>query len=91
MGLLVVDKENIGAVTNLAGNVNRDWLWYSTAYPDQGTTNPQLWPRDGHAFDIRSKRRTADMDRTLALCFDNHNGAVTMPVSLFVRSLVALP
>jgi hypothetical protein len=32
-----------------------------------------------------------DMDRTALFCVTNHNAALTLNMSLFIRTLVALP
>jgi hypothetical protein len=90
-GLLLDDKLNVGAAVNLADNNTLDWFWYQTFYPDQGVANPIIYPRDGHPYDIRSKRRSSDMGRTAMLCLANHNAAATLPVSFSIRQLVALP
>ena len=94
-GLIVDDKDLVGATAALAPVTTKDWYWWSDLYPStsSGTTiaSPQVYPHDHRAYDIRSRRRTNDMGRTSILALSTSAGATTQTFQVMVRQLVALP
>jgi hypothetical protein len=93
-GLIITDKGNVGAgapAVNLADSHNLDFFWYQNFFASGSATAWNVWPSDGRPFDIRARRRTADMGRTCVLALSNHNGAAVLPIQILVRQLVALP
>jgi hypothetical protein len=94
-GLIVDDKDLVGATPDLASNTTKDWYWWTDLFPYtlSGTTisSPTIYPSDYKSYDIRSRRRTSDMGRTSLLCMTTAAGATTQTYQVLVRQLVALP
>jgi hypothetical protein len=93
-GLIIDDKFQVGpGTTLLATNANLDWYWWTMLFP---TTNgaavnvDMIYPTDQRPYDIRSKRRTADLGRTSILALNN-GSAAAKNINVTVRQLVALP
>jgi hypothetical protein len=93
MGLIVDDKGYVGTTQNLAASGYLDWYFHTPLGPESsGATfnTATIWPRNGVAMDIRSRRRISDMGRTSILAFSNSDAAART-IDVYARQLVALP
>jgi hypothetical protein len=92
-GCIVEDKGYVGTTQALATNRNLDWYWYQVFTPttNGATVNAAIvYPPDGRPYDIRAKRRVADLGRTSILALSN-GSAAAKTVQVAVNQLVALP
>jgi hypothetical protein len=93
-GIIMDDKSFVGVATPLAGNPDRDWMFYTKFYGHHsgaGVDISEFFPTTGMPFDIRSRRVNKDMGRTCMLALTNQSPITSLTVDVFVRQLVALP
>ncbi len=88
MGLVIGRPADVGTTPLLGSMPGLDWYWREQLLPVANGAAVNVSQR--YDYDVRSKRKMAEVDQRDLLCFDNISAA-SKNIQFFVRTLVALP